>query len=170
MHLTARDIERFWSKVRRGGPDECWPWIAGGTEGYGIFWAQGTSYRANRVAFILVHGDLREHEMACHSCDSPPCCNPNHLFRGNALANNRDAAEKGRYTKSMRRRVELHPETFNRGEDVHLAKLTEKNVRHIRRLFATGWSIKQIQTTHYSHVTWQNVNCIVRRKTWRHVA
>ena len=32
-------IERFWSKVDRQGPDECWEWQAGRSEkGYGWFW------------------------------------------------------------------------------------------------------------------------------------
>ncbi len=33
---------------------------------------------------------------ACHRCDNPPCCNPEHLFAGSRAANMRDAYRKGR--------------------------------------------------------------------------
>jgi hypothetical protein len=166
--LTEADKTRFRAKFIEGGADECWSWQAGADEGgYGIFWAAGTSWRAHRIAFTLATG-RDPVAMVCHSCDNPACCNPRHLFAGTAIDNNRDAASKGRYTSSLRRRFLERPETFCRGEKSHLAKLTEPDVLRIRALKAQGLTIAQIRQQ-YPHVTWENISGIVKGKTWKHL-
>lgn len=35
--LKNNCLERFWTKVDVRGPDECWPWLAAITDGYGRF-------------------------------------------------------------------------------------------------------------------------------------
>src|SRR5207302_1569460 len=37
-YLTPAAIDRFWSKVHRGGPQDCWIWTGGrNRSGYGLF-------------------------------------------------------------------------------------------------------------------------------------
>lgn len=89
-------MERFWEKVDIRGVDECWEWTHKRHEsGYGIFWLDGKNRRANRVALIL-SGSIPEDDslMALHSCDNPPCCNPNHLRWGSAKDNTQDFIER----------------------------------------------------------------------------
>lgn len=95
-------MERFWSKVDRRGDDECWEWQASrGPDGYGFFWCSDHNERAHRVALELHLGrPLREGYLACHTCDNPPCCNPNHLFEGTHDDNMADKAAKGRAPKT----------------------------------------------------------------------
>lgn len=73
--------ERFWSKVTRGGPDECWPFQekARTPHGYGRVWADGRVRPAHAVAYELAHGALPEGTEPHHTCGNPPCCNPAHL-------------------------------------------------------------------------------------------
>jgi hypothetical protein len=39
---------------------------------------------------------LRDGELVCHKCDTPLCCNPDHLFAGSAKDNFLDMKQKGR--------------------------------------------------------------------------
>lgn len=91
-------LDRFWEKVEKRGPDECWDWKASvTTTGYGRF--KITSYVtacANRVALALSTGVEPDGMQALHSCDRPICCNPNHLRWGTVADNVRDKVDRGR--------------------------------------------------------------------------
>lgn len=93
--------ERFETKVRRAGPDECWAW-GGETQnkGYGVFATYSGGKRkkhlAHRWALRASGVDLRDDQKVLHSCDNPPCVNPAHLRAGTQLDNIRDALAKGR--------------------------------------------------------------------------
>lgn len=124
--------ERFWSKVDRRGPDECWPWTAAvrnKKEGYGAFWLAGRHQPANRVALVLSGVVVPDGMEACHTCDNPGCCNPAHLFVGTRLDNNNDKVNKDRHIK---------------GEQCWRAKLTEQQVREIRANKPEG--VKRVRT------------------------
>lgn len=90
--------ERFWAKVDRRGPDDCWPWLASKDRGgRGDFYANGRKQKAPRIAWMLEHGRPVPPELdACHSCDNPSCVNPAHIWPGTARDNTLDALRKGR--------------------------------------------------------------------------
>lgn len=100
MILTEKDVSRFWSGVEILGSDDCWFWIRSAWEGYGCFRLHGSLEKAHRVAWFLVNGLIPElfegqRALICHKCDTPSCCNPNHLFLGNDKINSQDAKIKG---------------------------------------------------------------------------
>src|SRR5581483_5654180 len=84
--------------VDKRGPDECWPWLGGlTTDGYGRLHVDGREQLANRIALsIRLKRDLLPEEVARHTCDNPPCSNPDHLIPGSTADNNRDCDERGR--------------------------------------------------------------------------
>lgn len=89
-------IDRFWSHVQVGAPDECWPWKLGTVgPGYGQFWNGTEHVPAHRFAYESRYGPLGD-LLGCHSCDNPPCCNPDHIFPGTYLDNTHDMIQKGR--------------------------------------------------------------------------
>jgi len=104
-------MRRFWAKVDKCEPDECWPWknyINDG--GYGKFRLNGKSEYAHRVAWEITNGPIPKGTLVCHKCDNTKCCNPDHLFLGSNLDNIHDAAVKGRLKKlnPMQTRVIYH--------------------------------------------------------------
>lgn len=56
-----------------------------------------------------------------------------------------------------------------RGEDSGNAKLSEDDVRHIRRLWDNGNGMQQIHIAKIFNVSSVCVSLIVRRKSWKHV-
>jgi hypothetical protein len=89
--------DRFWSSVVVRGPSECWPWLGKTVRGRGSVSYQGTDLLAPRVAKAMEDRAWPADGLfACHSCDNPNCVNPEHLWWGTALENNRDASRKGR--------------------------------------------------------------------------
>lgn len=140
--------DRFWDKVDRRGPDECWEWQASLDEdGYGKL----GSLRAHRVAYELQVGPIPEGEEVRHTCDNPRCVNGAHLIPGSQADNSRDMVERGRSTLGER----------NPG-----AKLTGADVIEIRKLAETmtGRDIAELMG-----VTPGAVSMILSRKRWSHV-
>jgi len=91
---------RFWVKVDRRRPDECWPWLKPAKNGYGIFSLSSTrTTNAHRVAWALRNGPIRERTIIRHSCDNPACCNPAHLVPGTQLDNVSKGDEGVRFSK-----------------------------------------------------------------------
>jgi len=94
--LTRNDLKRFWSKVDKGAPDDCWLWTSFVHREYGRFWLQGSSYRTNRVSYAITYRDLGDF-VVCHSCDNPLCVNPSHLWIGTMKDDCNDRDKKGRH-------------------------------------------------------------------------
>lgn len=95
--LTEAQKANFWAKVRKGSPDECWPWLGGQFyNGYGSVSFYDRSYTTHSIAFFLHTGIWPSGLVIMHSCDNPPCCNPSHLSDGTTAENNRDCLDKGR--------------------------------------------------------------------------
>jgi hypothetical protein len=173
--------EKFWPKVaicEHGFPcaNCCWPWLAclHGQGGYGNMRAtpeRPGNESAHVVAWFLTHGTWPEPGIfVCHSCDTPPCCNPAHLFLGTHTDNMQDSIRKGRNgmktkpecAREGQRRwnaahptrpqitgdrngMRLHPELVKRGDHHPNSKLTEAQVEECCALYATGqWTFQQL--------------------------
>jgi len=95
------NVARFWDRVDRTQP-ECWVWTGETNRfGYGRFEFRynGTRTRilAHRLSLILIGQRLTDTDVVRHTCDNPPCVNPEHLLVGTQADNIRDAIERGRH-------------------------------------------------------------------------
>lgn len=150
--ITDDRRRRFWEKVERLGPDQCWSWRGTrGRGGYGRFWFQERTHAAHRVSWIFENGEFEPRLLVCHKCDNPSCVNPNHLFLGNQSENVVDMVRKGR-----------------RGALCGNRKLTESDVLEIRRVYALGGATHKELSSRYG-VGPYAIGAITRNKTWRHL-
>ena len=87
----------FWSKVSKGESWECWPWKHYlNKDGYGQFWIGHTYVVSHRYAWELSRRcEVPEGKMILHMCDNRSCCNPDHLYCGDAKQNAKDRKERG---------------------------------------------------------------------------
>jgi hypothetical protein len=82
---TRRSLaDRFWAKVDRRGPDECWPWTGKHTNwGYGQVKVNGRTVLVHRVAYELTRGPipagLTIDHVKARGCTRRDCVNPAHL-------------------------------------------------------------------------------------------
>jgi hypothetical protein len=121
---------RFWSKIDKNGqvppvcPERgrCWNWT-GATDdnGRALFYdGKGKTVGASRFSWKIHKGPIPSGKSVLHYCDNPSCPNPEHLFLGTQLENIADRDHKKRQA---------------RGENHGSAKLTETDVRELRRLY-----------------------------------
>lgn len=132
--------ERFWAKVQKS--EGCWLWTANttkdrkGNKRYGLLGAgrrgEGMLF-AHRVSWELHFGEIPEGLLVLHSCDTPPCVNPAHLFLGTQTDNMQDMAAKGR-----RGRTGPLPGAGAK------SSLSRRQIHTLRRKGAEGISTKEL--------------------------
>jgi hypothetical protein len=151
------------------GIGECLVWSKGKLKaGYGkIKWKRKTVL-AHRASYSAFNGPIPDELCVCHKCDNPSCVNPEHLFLGTYLENNLDKKEKGRSASGSNHGSKTKPERFARGERAGNVKLTEVEVKEIRRFDNLGWLQEDI-AAHFN-VKRATVSHIVTRRNWKHVA
>ena len=94
--------ERFWSKVNKNAPGDCWEWSANkNNNGYGMFSCRALGFKhkklAHRLSYQHFNGPIPKGSHILHSCDNPSCVNPSHLRPGSRSDNMRDSVSRKRH-------------------------------------------------------------------------
>lgn len=149
---TVRD--RFWNKVDKNGPvmkgilSHCWVWTGSTKNGrYGNLWVKGKNELAHRVSWFLKTGRWPIPN-ALHKCDNTMCVRFEHLFEGDQKDNSADCKRKGRMN--------------------HFSKLTEKEVKEIRKELSLEKSTQAELAKRYN-VTKPNILMIKTGRSWAHI-
>ena len=147
--------DKFWALVSITSDDKrCWVWNGSKVKkGYGRFRYKGRNWQAHILSWFLTKGVMPT-KWILHSCDNPPCVNPNHLREGTPKENSEDMVSRGR-SKPMR------------GESHRLAKLTELDVIDIRRRLIAGEG--QVCIAARYQVSQPAISYIKSGLTWKHV-
>jgi hypothetical protein len=159
MQPASRTLEeRFWKKVIK--TNGCWLWIGSKSEhGYGKIGGRSLGNKqwdspqiASRVSWEIHNGPIPAGLCVLHHCDNPSCTNPEHLWIGTRIDNNRDAQRKGR-------------NAF--GERHGRAKLSATQVVEIRMLIKEG--VSQAEISRCFPISKSAVGLIARKQKWRHI-
>jgi hypothetical protein len=121
-------------------------------DGYPLFTHPKTKklIHIHRYMYEQKFGNLKSF-YCCHTCDTPACINPDHLFLGTPKDNAIDCLIKGRHTDK-------------RGEKHHLAKLTSDNVLAIRK-DTRGYNKIALEY----NVSWACIYGIKKKTRWGHL-
>lgn len=142
--MKQRSIDRFWSKVDKNGPNGCWEWTGGKTDGYGHYGSPG--WHTHRLSWILINGNIPFGLMICHHCDNRCCCNPEHLYLGTDETNAQDMVMRGRCGNS---------------------RLTEDQVIKLRMEYQAG-TTQRILAARYG-ISLLQVKNIIHGRAWKHL-
>lgn len=173
--MKKTNVERFNEKyvVKENG---CWVWTAGlNKDSYGKFWSglyskngSPISELAHRWAFMEFKGPLQKGNYVLHSCDVPPCVNPDHLFQGTQRINVKDCVEKNRHPQT--RKILSEEEIFEirtfytgkYGEIRNLAKKHGVNPNTISRVLSNS---AKNYGKHVQSLRWQQRQRAIRNKS-----
>jgi len=145
--------ERFWENVQK--TETCWLWTgAPNKQGYGQLYVNGKGMYAHRLSYQIRHGSIPEGLDILHTCDRPGCVRPDHLRAGTHQDNMKDRDEKGRGNAP-------------KGVDKGNAKLTEAQVKEIRKAYKFGST--QVALSQKYAISQVQVSNIINQKSWKHV-
>ena len=150
--------EEFWNWFRNKlvtTPNGCMEWSGCRfAQGYGVVRMNGKNMKAHRISLEQHLGRPIQYGMfVLHSCNNPPCCNPEHLREGTHQENMDDKLRSGRQP---------------RGEANGKSKLTVQQVEEIR---ANPNRLTQYQLADVYGVKRPCIAKIQRGKNWSlHIA
>jgi hypothetical protein len=146
--------ERFWNQVDVGEPGDCWLWKGKVLGDYGRFYYKGKRWYAHRLAWEWTNQqEIPPGMRVLHTCDEPSCVNPAHLQLGTQADNMRQMRERGRSTA---------------GERNVNAKITEKQVREIRRIADEG-KLEPEEIAPLVGLSVGEVRKVISGERWKHV-
>ena len=151
--MAKRSIQQvFESKYVPVPESGCWLWIGATRNGYGAVRRNNKIQYAHRLAFEAWRSPIPKGMNVCHTCDTPLCINPVHLFLGTHKDNVQDKMDKSRQARGSRQ---------------GLSKLTEQQVYEIKGRLESGETLKSI-AAHYG-VQFTTIHAIKAGATWGHL-
>jgi hypothetical protein len=150
--MNKMSKERFWKKVERNGPSDCWIYTGVvNANGYGVICIDWKNHSAHRAAWFYTYGEWPK--FLLHSCDNRRCVNPAHLREGNHQQNAQDRVDRGRSAQ---------------GSSHGRARLAESDISQIDILYWQEKRTEQSIADLYG-VSRGTISHAIFRRNWKHV-
>jgi len=153
-HGNMNVEERFFYNIKKM-ENGCWEWQGSTSKyGYGQMTYKGQRRYTHRVSYMIHNNvELETKDIIMHTCDNPPCCNPEHLKKGTHAENTQDMLNK------KRNKV---------GEEFTKTILTEEQVLEIRKLYKK-WKYSMARLSKEYGVSHSTIQKIINRESWKHI-
>jgi hypothetical protein len=147
ISTKAEVLKKVMINVKKNG--DCLEYMGSRIDNYGrvkIGGRNGKSILVHRFVYEELIGPVLD-KCVCHTCDNPPCINPEHLFLGTHDDNMEDMAKKGRAYKTY-------------AEKSGVCKLSKDQIKAIR-----SDPRKQIEIAEEYGLSKSHVSMIINFKT-----
>lgn len=122
-------------------------------KGYGVTWKYGKIYKAHRAAYEKHHSiKLTSTQYVLHTCDTPSCVNPEHLYIGTQKDNMQDRKERTGFHQTQGSKHPSH-------------KLKEKDIYYILNSHCRNKDLAK-----YFSVDPSLISRIRSGKKWKHIS
>ena len=168
FYSTKTALERFLLYISESShPNGCWIWEGMKSHnGYGRFRIRGGKrIPAHRYSYELFKGKIKSGLLVCHSCDNPPCVNPEHLWMGTQKQNIDDMIKKKR--GGFGSGVDPNSVPKLKGTAHPRAKLTDEKVKKMRQLSKEGLTNRELGRLF--NISEYTVSGIILGNEWKHV-
>ncbi len=161
--MKARALQdKFWPKVDKRGPDDCWNWKASILKsGYGnmnLRMPDGKyrTHTSHRLSWELHNGQIPDGLWVLHKCDNRACVNPAHLFLGTQQDNIADCVAKRRHFVPKARTGENNERSLLDGDQV-------------ARILSAAGKVGHKELAAEFGVAKSTIAAVISRKTWKHI-
>lgn len=158
MNYPEERLKVIFNKINYpDNEDECWIWTSyKNKDGYGMTSFEGKIHRlVHRIIFECYNGPIPDKMLVLHTCDNPPCCNPNHLFLGTVSDNVKDRVNKQRSAS---------------GERNNKATMTDQEIYQILTNINNGKYKSIAQICQECHISRRIIENILRGENWLHIS
>lgn len=152
-HVITKE-QWFSSLIKENPISGCHEWQGMKKGGYGYFYINGREKAVHRMQYEKFKGEIPKGFNVCHSCDNPPCVNPDHLWIGTQKDNVHDMIAKKRDHKAF-------------GTRSKNSKINTDQALQIKLLYSQGESIKTIHLK--LNISYKIVQHICNGATWKHI-
>lgn len=111
-----------------------------GATGYGFTSFRGRQRPTHRLMYMVTEGPIPEGLQILHSCDNPPCMEPDHISPGTGKKNMQESVERGRHHEAVKTHCDHGHELV--GDNVSFAESGRRHCKvcsRIRHRINAGW-------------------------------
>ena len=140
-NMSDSEMKEFLKDKAAVTEKSCWItdyWKTSRSDGRIRILFKGKMQYLSRISYTLFKGSISDGLLATHSCDNPPCYNPDHIFPDTHEGNMRQAAKRGRVVSSKGRKRNKITDPYDKEALLKFIKPLVKITKKGEWIFPTG--------------------------------